>query len=120
MENRKWVYSFDEECWSGDNEYPTKEEAISAAREAMNEGEKQTFWVGTKNIVDEKYLLDNAKLFSVEDLNEALEEVCTDEDCYLKSDNELEEELRGIIAKFIIEKFGKNITWLVEDCEEVI
>jgi hypothetical protein len=116
MEKNKWIYSFDECAWDGQNEYLTKEEAIEAARNEKQDPD-QTIWVGTKTVVDKKYLLDNAKLFDLDDFNEELEEVCTDEDCYLS--NGPVEELREMIADFIIKKFDKNIMWIVEYTQEV-
>ena len=48
MENKIWLASTDEECWSGSEEYSSQGEAIRAGREDLCIEEDEGFFVGTK------------------------------------------------------------------------
>lgn len=121
MPKNKWVYSTNDEEWTSELEFDTKEQAIEAGKKDADCIEQGVFWVGEAVPINKEFLLNRLNLFDLENFNESIaEEIGGDEDYAPEKDNSSKnDELNQLIAEFIIKNFEVTMHFVIEEVEEI-
>ena len=121
MSKNKWVYSTNDEEWTSELEFETKEQAIEAGKKDIDCIEIGYFYVGEAVPIDEEFLLNRINLFDIENFNETIDEqIDGDEDYAPEKENSVKvDELNKLIADFIIKNFIRTINFVIEEIEKI-